>query len=79
MAVLLRKVDHMLIDRYIEELTKLRQVHGPDLQVVTNGGFGSARKAPLPRIRWMLLKRPTLFWLTGVDPDRERGEKVVRV
>lgn len=70
----------MKIDRYIELLVKLRQEHGPDLQVVTSGvRCGPFRKAESPCARYAHKEHPKLYFLPGQDPDRLRGEKVVRV
>jgi hypothetical protein len=68
----------MLIDKYIEEMTKLRQAHGPELEVVNTTDLGMVKKAPLPRIGWRYLGRKCAF-TPGRDNDKDRGEKVVRV
>lgn len=69
----------MLIDKYIEELTKLRQAHGPDLEVVNTNDLGMLKKAPLPRIGWRNKNQPRCVFVPGSDRDANRGEKVVRV
>lgn len=69
----------MEIDKYIAELTKLRQTHGPGLEVVTNGAVGPFKKAPLPRVAWVHKEKPKSFFVVGGDPDRLKGDKVVRV
>lgn len=70
----------MKIDRYIEILVKLRQEYGPDVQVVTSGvRCGPFRKAESPCVRYAHTKLPKNYFLPGQDPDRLRGERVVRV
>jgi hypothetical protein len=68
----------MLIDKYIEEMTKLRQAHGPELEVVRTSAIGTHLKAPLPRLAWTYVGKKCEF-RPGEDPDKARGKKVVRV
>lgn len=68
----------MLIDKYIEELTKLRQAHGPDLEVMRISASGFISKAPLPRMAYRHQKLRTSFH-EAHHYDSDRGEKVVRV
>jgi hypothetical protein len=69
----------MKIDKYIAELTKLRQAHGPDLEITRRTGefHGVLRKAPLPRIAHT--KKGTKAPFTSNDRDADKGEKVVCV
>jgi hypothetical protein len=74
----------MLIDKYIEELVKLRQAHGAELEVMrtTNAidGAVSARvavKAGLPRLAHKQKGHTRTLFRDGQDPDRLKGDKVV--
>lgn len=70
----------MTIDQYIAELTKLRQAHGPGLDVTRASGqlLGTFVKAPLPRIAYTHVKRPRCYFDKD-DLDQYKGDKVVRV
>jgi hypothetical protein len=68
----------MLIDKYIEELTKLRQAHGPGLEVMRASTTGVAVKSPLPRIGYRHKRNRARFW-SDDSLDKDKGEKVVRV
>ena len=63
----------MKIDKYIEAMQKLRNEHGPDMEVVNAEGV----KKPLPRVGYMHVKRRAL-WVDGTDLDKDRGAKVVK-
>jgi hypothetical protein len=69
----------MELDRYIEVLVKLRQEVGPGVQVMTNGGYGSAKKAPLPRTAHLCVDPPNNFFVRYRDLNKNQGKKVVRV
>jgi hypothetical protein len=74
----------MLIDKYIEEMVKLRQAHGPELEVLRSTAAvdsdvsnRKAIKAGLPRIANRQIGHHRTLFRDGVDPDRLKGEKVV--
>ncbi len=70
----------MLIDQYIAELTKLRNAHGPDLEVMRVSTVGYVTKAGLPRLAHMRNDKPrTQLFSPENDLDRFKGAKVVRV
>lgn len=72
-----RKAYFMDIDKYIEELAKLRQANGPGLQVVSLSPTGLAlRPAVLPRVAYNRKGQSKSLWSTS-DFDANKGDKVV--
>jgi hypothetical protein len=69
----------MLIDKYIQEMVKLRQAHGPELDVVKQLNGEVVGKAALPRLAHMHTKNTRTMFRDGQDEDRYKGKKVVRV
>lgn len=77
----------MKLAAYIAALQKIADEHGGDLEVVTNGGSGPFKKAPLPRVRYRMTGPSSFgglvsggrnyFHIAGRDLDRTRGDKVV--
>lgn len=69
----------MTLDQYIAELTKLRQAHGPDLQVIRVSSSGYVTKASLPGVTWLRKDKVKTLFKVGLDLDQIKGDKVVRV
>lgn len=68
----------MNIEKYIAELIKLRQAHGPNLEVMRASTSGVIVKSPLPRIAFRHKRNRTSFHGPD-DLDKDKGERVVRV
>jgi hypothetical protein len=67
------------IEKYIEELIRLRQQFGADLEVYRSNASDSTtmRKAGLPRMHHLKKDSNVFRFRDGVDPDRLRGARVV--
>jgi len=68
----------MEIDKFIAELTKLRQTYGPGLTVMQLSAFGGGlKKATLPRIAHTKKDNPRALFSVSHRFDRDKGDRVV--
>jgi len=68
----------MQIDKFIAELTKLRQTYGPNIEVMQLAvGSRSVSKASLPRIAHTKADNPRALFSVVNDLDRNKGLRIV--
>lgn len=67
----------MQLQKMIDALIRLRQEHGPELQVIVKTDVG-LRIAGLPRVRHRNVRHPKRrLFVPGSDLDKDKGEAVV--